>query len=99
MAKKERGTIKSSIFSDAVEVRGLNRETSVVKRTVEKEFDPANTIHICALTANVGEGPGAISHLSKNKKVKYTTIGLSDEGLLELFLAIGHYLKEINKQI
>jgi hypothetical protein len=100
MARKVKGMVYTTIYPDAVSIRGLNRDTAVVKREVTKKFEAPNLIFIKALTANVGNKPGVRHELTKNKKIKVSTIGLSDEGLVELYMALTHYIKNnINNQI
>lgn len=100
MARKVKGMVYTTIYPDAVTIRGLNRNTAVVRREVTKEFEAPNVIFLKALTSNVGKKAGVRHELSPNKKIKVSTMGLSDDALVELYMALGNYLKSnINNQI
>jgi hypothetical protein len=95
MAKKDKNSIYSAIYSDAVTIRGLNRKIEVIRVEPKGKFYAPNVIRIKALTSEVGEKPGVKHNLSKNKKIKYTGMGLSDEALIELYMGLSHYIKTI----
>jgi hypothetical protein len=66
-------------YEDAFTIKAKNRRFAVVK----KEFDGKNRnmIYITSLTSETGKEDGVISKLSKNEKIKYSLIGLTDEAI------------------
>jgi hypothetical protein len=95
MAKKEKNSVYTEIYKDAVTIRGVNRNIQIIKVKPKGEFYAPNVIHIKALAAEAGTKPGVKHSLSKNKKIKYSGMGLSDQALIELYMGLGHYVKRI----
>lgn len=93
MAKK---TI--SLYANGIVLKSHNRRITIQKHNFEKfELDGA-AIQIKSLTKDTSDKKGAVSVLSKNKKVKYSFIGLSDEAVLELHAALSYHIKQIMKK-
>jgi hypothetical protein len=62
-------------------------------------FLAKNVIFLKSLTAESGLKPGVKHKLSKNKKLKISSIGLTDEALIELYMGMSHYIEKfINNQ-
>jgi hypothetical protein len=100
MTKKVKGMIHTTVFKDAVEVRGVNKETIIQRLEPKVKNGAPNLIRVKSLTANTGKKPGVRHNLSYNGKVKYSAMGLSDEAVIELYMALNHYIKNIiNNQI
>jgi hypothetical protein len=95
MARK----VKTTVYLNAVNVRGENREIGVFKRKEEDitEESPAeNVIHFKALISDVGPGEGARTEFSENGKIKYSYVGLTNDAVIELYMALHYYItKEI----
>jgi hypothetical protein len=82
---------KIQVCSTATALKASNRRFLIIRK--EKDDKTINMIHIKSLTAETGEELGAGSHLSINKKVKYSSIGLTDDAAKELYVCLHHYLK------
>ncbi len=95
MAKKEKDTICSAIHPNGVIIRSYNREISILRHESKERFAAPNVIFVKALTANAGKDPGVKHNLSNNEKIKYSALGLSDEALIELYMGLSHYVKNI----
>lgn len=76
--------------TNGVIVKSDNKRISVVKAK-----EGVHIIEFKSLTIDTGEALGSISKLSKNKKLKFTALGLTDEGLLDLYVALREYVKII----
>ena len=90
-----RQTVKVRIFKDAIAVRGTNRQTVVTKQERKSQFAAHNVVHLKSLVAESGPDAGVIYELSDNNKIKYSHIGLSDEAIVELYVTLGHYIKNV----
>lgn len=98
---KEKNTIVTSVYLDAVKMRGLNRVITIVKMDPPEDvpFAAKNVIFLKSLTAESGVKPGVRHELSKNKKVKISSMGLTDDAVLELYVGLSHYIEKfINNQ-
>jgi hypothetical protein len=101
MSKNKKLTIKS--YKNAVITRGHNRRTSIYTKTnrdkVEKEEDiiDSNEMQFVALTSEVTDGPGVDYGLHCKGKIKVSHVRLSDDAILELYISLHHYLKDVLK--
>lgn len=95
MAKKEKNNVYTTIFPNAVTVRGHNKHTAVVRVIPKTAIAAPNVIFIKSLTAITGPKAGVRHKLSKNKRIKYTHIGLSNEAIIELHHGLGQYIENI----
>jgi len=88
---------KVTVYKDAVVVRGENNQVVVKqqKHDDKKKFIANHVIHLKSLTKEAGHNPGVRTEISQNGKVKFTHIGLSDKAIVELYIALGHYIKEV----
>ncbi len=84
-------TKKVSIHPEGVFVKGNNRRIAIIKKTGTKD-KAKNIIIMKALTAELTEHPGVRHELSDNKKIKYSFVGLTDEAVMDLHIALGEYL-------
>lgn len=86
-------------YPNAVSFRNTNRLVVVEYRQGKGEYEgkEVNAIQFKALTSEVGPEHGVSHGLSKNGKIKYSELRLSDDALVELYISIGAYLKNIKK--
>ena len=91
MGKKEN---KLVTYLDGLVVSSHNRRTSIVKTNADIQFHASNIIKFKALTTEVGPLAGARSDVTANGKIKITSLGLSDQGLVDLYFALKVYLKQ-----
>ena len=75
-------------------VRSHNRRTEIIETKAEIEFHAANIIRLTSLTANTGPLPGMSCNVTDNGKIKVTSLGLSDKGLVDLYMALKIYLNK-----
>ena len=83
-----------AVHNNGVIVRSKNRRTTIVETKPDIEFHAANIITFEALTANSGPLPGARSDVTTNGKIKVTSLGLSDQGIVDLYIALKTYLNK-----
>jgi len=99
MGKRSKDLVTTSIYLDAVKIKGHNREIAIAKMETKKEFDSPNVIFFKALTSEVGPNAGVTSIVDDNGKIKYSTVGLSNEAIVELYMGLSHYIEKfINNQ-
>lgn len=85
------------VHPNAVNVKGDNRRITIIKQKPSKnKFVAKNVIFIKSLTSDTGYNAGVQHHLSDNGKIKVSSIGLSTEGLFELYICLGSYLEELS---
>ena len=75
-------------------VRTHNRRTEVFEVKTEIPFHATNVIRLTGLTANSGPLPGVMTVMSRNGKIKITTLGLNDKGIVDLYIALKTYLNK-----
>lgn len=90
--------VKSWINSTALKAK--NRRITVHIPVVDKdtkELRPnTNTIYFKSLVSEVGDGPGAMSKVTENGKVKNTYINLTDDALEDLlYVLLIHHKNKI----
>jgi hypothetical protein len=91
MGKKEN---QVSIHKNGVIVRSKNRRTVIVETHPDIEFHAANILTFVGLTSNTGPLAGARSDVSSNGKIKTTSLGFSDQGIVDLYIALKTYLNK-----
>jgi hypothetical protein len=85
--------IKLQKYNNACTIKAKNRRFAVVKKEIDG--NSRNMIYITSLTSETGKEDGVITKLSKNEKIKYTLLGLSDEAIKELYTCLHHYLRNV----
>lgn len=84
-------------FANSTEYRTKNRRFTIIKPVKSKDdltlMENQNLIHIKAMVSDVGPKPGVRHNLTHNGKVKESLIGLSDQAMFELYIALNEYYK------
>ena len=78
------------ISEKSVTVKDTSRSVSVTKNRVGN-----NVIHIKGLTSLVGKQQASAHYLSEDDLIKHTILGMTDDGILELSLALNYYVIEV----
>jgi hypothetical protein len=81
--------VEIKIEENNVAVKNDTRSITVTKNKIGK-----NLIHIKGLTSLVGTRPASIHFLSEDDLVKNTVLGMTDEGIKSLSLALRLYVEE-----
>ena len=82
---------------NSTELKTKNKVFTVIKPVVNvetQELHKHNIIHIKGLTSELGDEPGVKTIISKNGKIKETYIGVTDEGLEDLFRTLAIHLNK-----
>lgn len=91
---------EESIGEGMVEIDQTDSSVTVTsdKRSIRvlKREDGSHIIHIKSLTENVGKGSAVHHYLSEGEEVKNTIVGMSDDALKELTIAL---VMQSNKDI
>lgn len=78
------------VAENQVIVKSTDRVVGVIKNK-----KGINVLHFKAPTSKVGVEPAVGSFLSEDGLVKNSIIGLSDEAILDLALALNEYVQEV----
>lgn len=78
------------ISEKSVTVKDTSRSVSVTKNRVGN-----NVIHIKGLTSLVGKQQASAHYLSEDDLIKHTILGMTDDGIIELSLALNYYVIEV----
>lgn len=92
-------TPKITTYKNAVRMKGDNIRTSVFlkKGKIDENFqeDTYHEVNIKSLTRETGVGPGADCWITENDKLKLTRVRLSDKGVIDLYVALHHYVNDV----
>ena len=78
------------ISEKSVTIKDTSRSVSVTKNRVGN-----NVIHIKGLTSLVGKQQASAHYLSEDDLIKHTILGMTDDGIIELSLALNYYVIEV----
>lgn len=78
-----------------IEENNVVVQSSTRSVTVRKNKVGNNVIHIKGLTSIVGKGRASKHFLSEDDLIKNTLLGMTDEGVLDLALALKFYVEEV----
>lgn len=70
-------------------------KSNVRVMTITKHKKGSNLIHIKGLTSLVGVESGVRSFISEDGLVKNSQMCMSDEAILDLYVALSHYAEEV----
>lgn len=90
---------KMDVYPNAVLVRSHNKAIAIERRKPKNQHDSKNVIFLKSLTADTTKNPGVIHELSKNEKIKYSTLGLSDDAIVALYHCLGEYLEKFGRKV